>query len=487
MVILIVVGLSILPEEFISGGKIKPINILSDIVSREQLRAAFGFDARLSGEVAVTDGDSLDNISSDSIMTPDSEKVTQRTQLIYPDSIVPIEDYSADSRSMILFFESLMKAQGGSMARIAVMGDSFIEGDILTADLRLMYQNKYGGLGVGFVPFYSQVAGFRQTIKHKATGWTTLSTVKDNSSDFILSNYIFTASEAATSEYSIGKFNNKKASVGRAVLVFKNVNSTHISADVNSKGATLLAIDVDSVKIQTAIIEDTIRTLNLSFSNTRGFMGYGVYFDDKQGVYVDNYSVRGSSGVTLVKMNAEMCRELNQKVPTNLIILQYGLNTVVDNSANFKYYKINMIKAVNKVKEAYPKVPILMLGVSQQSVKRDGAYVINPSVELLENIQREIAKETKVAYWSINSAMSLNGGIVAFVKSGFASKDFTHINVKGGAKVANELFKSLEYYKLKTVGDMKWDEYLNGFSVVKDENMIEEEMVEIVENETDNK
>lgn len=66
-------------------------------------------------------------------------------------------------------------ARKGSPAavRIAVLGDSFIEGDIVTADVRERMQDLYGGCGVGFVPFSSPIALYRATVRHTFDGWKT--------------------------------------------------------------------------------------------------------------------------------------------------------------------------------------------------------------------------------------------------------------------------------------------------------------------------
>lgn len=84
-----------------------------------------------------------------------------------------IEDYTDSlGLGMGAFYEALEnRASLGRPVRIAYFGDSFIEGDILTADLRSLLQQKFGGRGVGYVPVTSRVAGFRPTIKHTFEGW----------------------------------------------------------------------------------------------------------------------------------------------------------------------------------------------------------------------------------------------------------------------------------------------------------------------------
>lgn len=51
---------------------------------------------------------------------------------------------------MKFFYEALDEVKERPV-HIAYFGDSFIEADILTGDLRDMLQERYGGCGVGFV------------------------------------------------------------------------------------------------------------------------------------------------------------------------------------------------------------------------------------------------------------------------------------------------------------------------------------------------
>ena len=87
--------------------------------------------------------------------------------------MVCIEEY-ADSagRGMEYFYEALGKVSSlDRPVRIAYFGDSFIEADILTGDLREMLQKRFGGCGVGYVPITTKIAGFRPTVHHSFGGW----------------------------------------------------------------------------------------------------------------------------------------------------------------------------------------------------------------------------------------------------------------------------------------------------------------------------
>ena len=76
-----------------------------------------------------------------------------------PLEVVKIEDYGVAAevnRGMLPFYHALTNSHNlNRPIRIAFLGDSFIEGDILTADFRAMLQKQSGGCGVGFVPISS--------------------------------------------------------------------------------------------------------------------------------------------------------------------------------------------------------------------------------------------------------------------------------------------------------------------------------------------
>ena len=79
-----------------------------------------------------------------------------------------IEDYSDSTmRGMTPFLSCAGRnSVQRSLVRIAVFGDSFIEADIFTADLREMLQKRFGGCGVGFVTITSMTSGYRPTVRH---------------------------------------------------------------------------------------------------------------------------------------------------------------------------------------------------------------------------------------------------------------------------------------------------------------------------------
>ena len=67
------------------------------------------------------------------------------------------------------------------------------------------------------------------------------------------------------------------------------------------------------------------------------------------------------------------------------------------------------------------------------------------AIPAMRNAQRMIAQETGIAFWDMFEAMGGENSMVRFVtaKPALAAKDYTHLNFKGGKKLAGSFVKSL--------------------------------------------
>ena len=142
MVLIVTIVLLVLSqfntEYYVSGYKTKKIAPLSDIVQKGILK-----------KVPLTH-----TVITDSIIAKDSSDFALRQT----DSS-NIFDFENDTTSALAhFFQSLnLLKKKKNKTRIAYFGDSMIEGDLISQDLRECMQDYFGGDGVGYVPITSIV------------------------------------------------------------------------------------------------------------------------------------------------------------------------------------------------------------------------------------------------------------------------------------------------------------------------------------------
>ena len=370
--------------------------------------------------------------------------------------MVCIEEY-ADSagRGMNCFYEALGKvASLDRPVRIAYFGDSFIEADILTGDLREMLQKRFGGCGVGYVPITTKIAGFRPTVHHSFGGWgshsVTDSTYFDRSRQDISNHYFIPSSGAYVSLKGEKRFLSHIDTCEVSTCYFLTSDSLRLAASVNGGEAQPFSVggkeELQSVSVNGRI--GSVRWKVEQLDSTALF--YAVTMDPRQGVIVDNFSTRGSSGQQLGNIPMSILRQYNRLRTYDLVVLQYGLNVASDKVMNYTYYKDAMKPVVERLKTAFPDASFLIVGVGDRENKdENGDLRTMPGVKRLIRYQQALAAETGVAFWNMFEAMGGEGSMVEMVnhKPQMANYDYTHINFRGGKHIAGLLFETLMYGK----------------------------------------
>ena len=375
-----------------------------------------------------------------------------------PTGMICFEDYSVKKNALNHIFEALKDIhENKSKTRIAFFGDSFIEGDILTSEVRKLLQNRFGGGGVGFVPITSEIAGFRQTILHRFKQFNTYNIITNGKSNipFAAAGYCSYALPGNLVTYA-GVNNNKR---------LKRFNNIRIFYETSAKETISYAIGNKTTSFQT-IASNRIEAHNLPsiktgqisfvFPSSQNLKLYGVSMEDSSGVIVDNFGMKSNSGVALANISEKRHKQFDSIQNYKLIVLQYGLNVVGPTTTNLDWYIRSMTRMVKKIKRNYPNASILLLGVSDRGTRQNGKYQTMNTIPLMIEAQRKIAKNAGVAFWDMFAAMGGQNTIVKYVLNSppLANKDFTHLTFKGGEKIAG-IFTNTLLYEYKKYNDKK--------------------------------
>ena len=361
--------------------------------------------------------------------------------------IIPIEEFYAgsDNSPMSQFYEKLLA--GKSSVRVAFMGDSFVEGDILTADLRELMQDSFHGLGVGYAPVASPFTGFRQTIKTQSKGWTPYNIMQlknvpsPYSDDFFISGWVAQASEGASTRWEMTERRRHLQECRRVRLLFISREESVVSIKLNDGEERTFSFDADNVVRQIVIEEPSIRSLEMKvLKGAAGFTGIGAEFDDTQGISIDNFSIRSNNGQAMFRSSPSVNAQINNMRPYDLVILQYGLNIMQAERTNYSLYAEQVEKMIGYVRSCFPGAAVLVMGVSDRSQKSESGIEPMRSAVNLTEWQRTAAEKCGAAFWNTYEAMQRKGGMTEFVNKNWAGKDYTHINYAGGREIARELY-----------------------------------------------
>lgn len=354
--------------------------------------------------------------------------------------LICLEDFSRGA-NMQWFLQSLSQTRIEPI-RIAFFGDSFIEGDLLTMSFRDTLQSLFGGRGVGYVPLASEVAHFRTSIQHDFGNIETYSIVGQRDDRFPLgfSGHCFKPNEGAYAEYRPAKKKPLHFEVMR--LFYQSASNRSMECIVNDTLSITSTLAGGPTVQYATVPESKANSIRFMFTNTDSLNLYGASFETPTGIFVDNFSMRGNSGIGFSFISDNMLTEFNALQQYRLIVLQYGLNVVsLTDSTNFTSYEINMVRIVNRLKKIFPETSILLVGVSDRASNQNGKFLTHPDIPLMRDVQRRIAEKTKITFWDMYEAMGGENSIVKYVdsKPALAAKDYTHLTYWGGRKIAVKL------------------------------------------------
>ena len=366
-----------------------------------------------------------------------------------------IEDYSDSTlRGMTPFYRALdeipMKKR---LVRIAVFGDSFIEADIFTADLREMLQKRFGGCGVGFVTITSMTSGYRPTVRHSFGGWSshavTDSVYFDRKKQGLSGHYFVPNNNAYVELRGQNKYASLLDTCQQASIFFYNKGAVDLSVRINRGETENRQFEPDG-HLQAMQVEGRIGSVRWTVNQADSTLFYGMAMDGTQGIIVDNFSLRGSSGLSLRTIPASIIKEFNEQRPYDLVILQYGLNVATQRGYNYDNYQKGLLTAIEHLKECFPQAGFLLLSVGDRDYKTDtGELRTMPGVKNLIRSQQNIASESGIAFWNMFEAMGGEGSMAKLVhaKPSMANYDYTHINFRGGKHLAGLFYETLLYGK----------------------------------------
>lgn len=331
--------------------------------------------------------------------------------------------------------------------RIAYFGDSMIEGDLLTQTLRKLLQKEFGGYGVGFLPIYSKVAGFRQTATVKSSGWETINFMDKGAKNMYISGFSF-------SGLGNGSFTDRTVTTPPSLqkfLIYGQSNGGSIDYD----GTSISLQGNDLVNAQ--LLSNNNATSFEFKSNSATTPFYGVSFESENGIILDNFSFRGITGVEFRKIDENFLKAVQSANHYDLIVMQYGVNLLFrPNDTDYSYYTKNMTPVLEKFISAFPKTDILLVSSADRAFRYNGEYQTAKGLPNLLETQAKLAYDHHLAFFNLFETMGGENSIVdwASQKPPLANKDYVHPNGKGADILAEKLFHAMmnDYnnYKPKT-------------------------------------
>lgn len=387
------------------------------------------------------------------------QKQETDTVLVIAEKEKVIEEFQQPNSQehLTLFFEKLAKLEEDKKGKIRIgyFGDSMTDGDYIVQDLRRFFQDEFSGKGIGFVSITSESAASRGSIKHSySDNWQAQSYVntKKPIRPFGVNGHVFFVNDSANATWV-----EYKASYQKNVSQLYNPTLFYGGSD-NQEAYVELFYNGDSTRVVKPLNTDkklnTLRladknliSIKMNFVNADSIAFYGINSAEDSGVYIDNFSSRGNSGLPLSLLNSSFIKEFDQELGGyDLIVLHYGTNVLNYGNLNYSWYERSMTRVVNHLKTCFPNASFLIVSTADKSTKYGMEMKTDSAVVPLANAQQRYAETTRSGFVNLYTLMGGDGSMVRWVEDepALGNKDYTHFNTKGSQKIARFIFDELK-------------------------------------------
>ena len=360
-------------------------------------------------------------------------------------------------------FNQLKAMKGGNQKfRILHYGDSQIEGDRISSFLRKKLQDRFGGYGVGLVPAVwrsSRTVSLNQSLSENWERYTIGDYRKKKISDqqlgLLMEYSRFGASgNPAGNDEQKALIHFEKSSVGyyrashfnRCRIFYGGNNQPFIMQLYHNTRM----VDADMISPQAGIqakswdFDQLISQLTFHFTGADSPHFYGVSFESKNGVLLDNIPVRGSSGTDFTRTDQSFFREMISHMEVELILLQFGVNVVPTQRNSYDFYERALYRQLQFLKQVNPGIKIIVMGVSDMSTKNQSGFISYPNIEKIRDAQKKAAFKAGCVFWDTYEAMGGKNSMPSWVfhDPPLARKDFTHFTFKGSKMIAQLFYNA---------------------------------------------
>lgn len=342
--------------------------------------------------------------------------------------------------------------------RIVHYGDSQIEEDRISKELRVRLQEQFGGSGVGLLPY--RTTYYNLTVQQQMAGTyqryslITCDDVSKRSGNMygpLIQVSTINGSTSLTVSPRKKVVELTSAHYSNQLSVLAGPQALRISV---GDSTLRLPASENKLRICRFPLPDSTTIAKVSVSGTGDV--YGIMLDDTVGVSVDNIPLRGCSGTIFAGVSADQLSTYFDDTNTRLVILQFGGNSMpgIHSQKSIDRVLSMIVPSVRYMKMMAPDAHFLFIGPSDMTNMHGGMQTYT----MLPEFDRQLCdtmNEMGIAYWSLFEAMGGINSMPQWVKSNprLAGSDYVHFTRKGAEKAGEMLYNAIitgyNYYKMR--------------------------------------
>ena len=312
--------------------------------------------------------------------------------------------------------------------RIIHFGDSHIQGDRITSEIRSTLQKTNGDAGMGMFFPYSLCGSFGPTgTQSKISGTFSHSTfLKPKNRNIGLMGYEITMEQGARFQMNISDKFRGQVTNQLKIWVYASCDSLPIRCDMPYVKDVLKKQVDENLYVLTVVSEKPIDTIDFTSLTNISLWGF-EYVNSNKGISYQTSGLVGAQFTHLIQHEKYFENQLKDLNP-NVFIFSYGTNEAYAAIDSIAYSKA-IRGFLTKLKNQFPSVPIVLS--SCPDTRSSGRTP--PSQKLVNSILANISTQLGCCFFDLNTAMGGWGSLYSWSKNEMVLTDKLHFNAKGGA------------------------------------------------------
>lgn len=338
-------------------------------------------------------------------------------------------ELSRDSAAWFSLAKRIGAAKKGGSLQILHFGDSHIQGDYFTGQVRrhlFGYAGEKNGSRGITMPYRAMLTNGPDELFAGKAGTFEITSVRKNMPDiFVLSGYCIAATSASC---SVNMEDTSGYCFNRVVLFHSPLNIATLSVNgVNSVSSLPLT---DSLYVSEFHLPELQKKLHLQVTNASLLNKTRIYaflLENENGNV--SYSSIGVNGATFgTFLNLYGTKEILKYLKPDCIIFSYGTNDAL-HRLDTTLMKNQVSACINKLRSALPGIPVIFTTPGDHLINNKKS--LNPRVAPSAGLIKATALENGCGVWDFFSVMGGKGSVRDWYSSQLVFKDGVHLSKKG--------------------------------------------------------
>jgi lysophospholipase L1-like esterase len=348
------------------------------------------------------------------------------------------------------FFASLWRLEEGEPGTVTVLhyGDSPTTADMITGDIRLQLQKKFGDAGRGYTLISKPWAWYgHRGVEMSDHGWKWRSGIGSmREGVYGLGGVAFSGEPGAWSKFRFTE--SEQTALDVEYLARPGGGSFAVEAD----GSQLDRQSTDAPEQAAARWHLTLPagTKEVAIKPISGNVTlFGADFRrGTNGLLYDSLGLNGATTTVLGRtQQAEIWKQELDLAKPNLIVVNYGSNESSFGNFVHKQYSAELKLAISRIRSLSPGTSILIMSPMDRGERRglDDIETMSTIPEIVQ-IQRQVAAETHCAFFDTYDAMGGSGTVARWYAASprLITADMLHPTPQGATIVAGLFLEQLE-------------------------------------------